>query len=226
MPFDLGKHRWLRLLVAAVVLYVAFLPLWWLALDAITWVAAATADLIYHFFNPAVTINADAKIARVYVALPEMVAAGEPPFQLSLRMDSVTYGLPMLAALVAVTRADAWTAKLRGLAAGLAAMLLLTVPVVMLWAKLASLQLEERLAPSVGGATSSGGGAGVVYYAFHGYAFSQPVVAIAVWLALVMLGVFKAKAATSAPEVKMAVARNAACPCGSGRKYKRCCGRS
>lgn len=211
-----------------MVLYVAFLPLWWLALDVITWFAAVVADLIYHFFNPAVTITADAKIARVNVALPEMVAAGEPPFQLSLRMDSVTYGLPMLAALIVVTRADAWTAKLRGLAVGLAAMLLLTVPVVMLWAKLASLQLEARLAPPD---SSTGGGAGVVYYAFHGYAFSQPVVAIAIWLALVMLGMFKAKAVRSKADepgarVKTAVARNAACPCGSGRKYKRCCGRA
>lgn len=206
--------------MAAVILYVAFLPLWWLALDLITWATAAAADFVYHFFDPRVTIHADAKIVRVNVAPPEL-AAGEPPFQLSLRMDSITYGLPMLMALVVVTRAQAWAAKLRALVLGSAGMLLLTVPVVMLWAKLASLQLEERLAPSV----TSGGRAEVVYYIFHGYAFSQPVVAILLWLALVMLGVFKAKAAAVAT-VKTAVARNATCPCGSGRKYKRCCGRT
>lgn len=202
-------------------MYLAFLPLWWLTLDALSWAAAATADLIYHFFDRYVTINADAKLIRVSVAPPEL--AGEPPYQLALRMDSVTYGLPMLSALVAVTRAESWAAKLRALCVGLATMLLLTVPVVMLWAKLASLQLEERLAPEMPAA--SGDRASVVYYLFHGYAFSQPVVAIAVWLALVMLGLFKAKAGQPAQSPAIAVARNAPCPCGSRRKYKRCCGR-
>jgi hypothetical protein len=212
------------LLVAAVVLYIAFLPLWWLTLDAISWFAAVTADLVYHFFDPHVTINADAKIVRVAVALPEPAVAGDKPYQLPLRMDSVTYGLPMLAALIAVTRAETWAAKLRALSVGLLTMLLLSVPVVMLWAKLASLQLEERLAQE----TRAAGGdrASVVYYVFHGYAFSQPVVAIAVWLALVMLGMFKAKAGRQAPAAITAVARNAPCPCGSRRKYKRCCGRA
>jgi len=152
------------------------------------------------------------------------VMAGDKPYQLPLRMDSVTYGLPMLAALVAVTRAETWAAKLRALFVGLATMLLLTVPVVMLWAKLASLQLEEHLAQEMRAA--SGERASVVYYVFHGYAFSQPVVAIGVWLALVMLGMFKAKAGKPAPATGTVVARNAPCPCGSRRKYKRCCGRA
>ena len=210
--------------MAAIALYIAFLPLWWLALDGMTWFAAVAADLFYHFFNASVTINPDGKIVRVTVAPPELAVAGGAPYQLSLRMDSVTYGLPMLAALVAVTRAEAWAAKLRALVMGLAVMLLLTVPVVMLWAKLANLQLEERLAQSSVGA--NGGRASFVYYAFHGYAFSQPAIAIAVWLALVMLGVFKAGAGGAVPAVNPVVARNAACPCGSGRKYKRCCGRA
>jgi SEC-C motif len=171
-----------------------------------------------------VTINPDAKLIRVSVTLPEPAVAGQPPYQLTLRMDSVTYGLPMLAALVAVTRAESWAAKLRALFVGLTTMLLLTVPVVMLWAKLASLQLEERLAPEMPAA--GGDRASVVYYLFHGYAFSQPVVAIAVWLALVMLGLFKAKAAKPAHRPDAAIARNAPCPCGSRRKYKRCCGRA
>lgn len=210
-------------MVGALALYLAFLPLWWLALDAISWVAAVTADFVYHFFDRAVTINPDAKLIRVSVALPEPVVAGDQPYQLTLRLDSVTYGLPMLAALIAVTRAETWAAKLRALFVGLATMLLLTVPVVMLWAKLASLQLEERLPQEM--RQASGDRASMVYYVFHGYAFSQPVIAIAVWLALVMLGMFKANLGKPAARVTTAVARNAPCPCGSRRKYKRCCGR-
>lgn len=210
-------------MVAAAALYVVFLPLWWLSLDAITWFAAGAADSLYHFVNPAVTIHAEAKVARVTVALPEPVVAGEKPYQLPLRMDSVTYGMPMLAALIVVTRARGWAAKLRALSVGLAAMLLVTVPVVMLWAKLATLQLEEQLAPEM--RTLGGNRASVVYYLFHGYAFSQPVVAVALWLALVMLGIFKAPDAKAAPAAHPQAARNAPCPCGSRRKYKRCCGR-
>lgn len=142
------------------------------------------------------------------------------PYQLPLRMDTVTYGLPMLAALVIATRADSIRAKAQALAVGLLVMTLLTVPVVMMWAQLASLQLEERIAQ----AGDAGNRSSFFYYAFHGYAFSQPVVAIAIWLAMLMLGLFKSKPKREAMPVT--VARNAACSCGSGRKYKRCCGRA
>jgi hypothetical protein len=111
-------------------------------------------------------------------------------------------------------------AKARALAVGLFAMMLLTVPIVMLWAKLAGLELEDQLAQ----ATQTAARSSFFYYTFHGYAFSQPVLAIAVWLALLMLGLFKSKTKHEAPSVS--VARNAPCPCGSGRKYKRCCGRA
>ena len=44
-------------------------------------------------------------------------------------------------------------------------------------------------------------------------------------VALMMLGVFKQKREKEKP-VAVAVGRNALCPCGSGRKYKRCCGKA
>ena len=231
MPFSLGAHRWLRLLVAAAALYLVFLPIWWVTLDAIAWVAAAAADFIYHIFDSQVSIAAEAKAIRVVVAIPEEFVSPEKSYQLSLRVDSVTYGLPMLAALITVTRAESWRAKLRALAGGLGLLLLLTVPVVMLWAKLASLQLEQRIAQATG--FSSGDRSSFIYYVFHGYAFSQPALAVGIWLALLMLGLFKAKAGApaGAAEVKeeggaLKTPLNKACPCGSGRKYKRCCGRA
>lgn len=224
MPLSIGAHRWLRLLLLGVVLYLVLLPLWWAALDAVTAFTATLAHWIYHFFDPQVTINPDGKVARVFVSAGEQVGPGKlSPYELPLRMDRVTYGLPMLVALVVVTRADSVFAKARALAIGLSVMILLTVFAVMMWAKLASLQLDDRIAQAsfAGAPTRST----FFYYAFHGYAFSQPVAAVCIWLALMMLGLFRQKRRQEKPAIAVAAARNASCPCGSGKKYKRCCGK-
>jgi len=211
------------MLLVGVILYLVLLPLWWAALGQIAAFTATLAHWVYHFFDPQVTITPEGSVARVYVSATEQSGFGKSsPHQLSLKLDTVTYGLPMLAALIIVTRADSIFAKARALAVGLSVMILLTVFAVMMWAKLASLQLDDQIARATftGTATRSG----FFYYAFHGYAFSQPVVAVCIWLALIMLGVFKQKRAPEKP-VAVAVGRNALCPCGSGRKYKRCCGK-
>ena len=116
-----------------------------------------------------------------------------------------------------MTRADSIRAKIKALLVGLGVMVLLTLPAVLAWAKLTSLEVDERIAFGGGGRSS------LLYYAFHGYAFSQPVVAVGIWFGLMMLGLFKARSITKAPVEE--VGRNAPCPCGSGRKYKRCCGK-
>ena len=206
-------------MLLTLLLYVALLPVWWAALDALTWLMATVADFLYHLLDSQVAMRPDGKIVRVLVSLPGRAAAD--PYQLPLRLDTISYGLPLLAALVLVTRADSIKAKARALLIGLGVMLLLTLLAVMLWAKLASLQAEEQVAQ----ATVSDGSnrAAFFYFIFHGYAFSQPVTGIAVWFGLLFLGMFKAppkKEETPA----VTVARNAPCPCGSGRKYKRCCG--
>jgi hypothetical protein len=198
------------------------LPLWWAALDGLAAFTATIADWVYHFFDPLVTINPDGKVVRVFASASEQSGFSKSiPHQLSLRMDTITYGLPMFAALVLVTRADSIFAKARALLIGATVMTVLTVLAVMMWAKLASLQLDERIAQATftGSATRSA----FFYYTFHGYAFSQPVVAVSIWIALMMLGMFKQRVEEEKP-VAVAVGRNALCPCGSGRKYKRCCG--
>ena len=136
-------------------------------------------------------------------------------------MSKVTYGLPLIAALALVTRSDSLWAKARVLLTGLLVMSATSMLAVMMWAKMTGLQLEEQMARMASGST--GDRSSFFYYAFHGYAFSQPVLAVGVWLTLLMLGMFedKKKQAQS-----LALARNEACPCGSGRKYKRCCGRA
>jgi hypothetical protein len=169
---------------------------------------SAPADWIYHFFDPQVRIKPDGRVVKIVFS----VAGGEPILA-GLGMDKITYGLPMLAALVLATRAGSVKAKVRALVLGLGVMILLTIPAVMMWAKLSGLQIEERMTGAVGRSS-------FFYYAFHGYAFSQPVLAIGLWLAFLMLGALEAKPKTE----KAAVSRNAPCPCGSGRKYKLCCG--
>ena len=210
MQFNIGSRKWVRLLLFAVGLYLALLPLWWLALPILASASGFVADWIFGLFDARVSIVPEGRVVRVLVA-----ALDGQPTSSGLRLDTVTYGLPMFAALVIVTRADSLHAKLRTLLLGLVLMSALTIPVVMAWAKLTTLQVDERLA-------ASGNSSGFLYYAFHGYAFSQPVVAIALWLAMMMLGMFMdAKKPDSSTRI---IRRNAPCPCGSGRKYKRCCG--
>jgi SEC-C motif len=196
-------------------LYVAFLPLWWYSLPTLATAAGVAANWIYHFLDPRVSINPDGRIIRVFVTTSAIDKA--QTISSGLRLDTVTYGLPMLAALVIVTRAESIVAKIRTLLVGLGVMVVLTVPVVMAWAKLTSLEVGEKIAPGSGDTSS------LFFEAFHGYAFAQPVVAVGVWLALIMFGLFKGMPRQKTPA--MAIPRNAACPCGSGRKYKRCCGR-
>jgi len=197
-----------------VVLYLAFLPLWWYSLQPLAAVSGAAANIIYRLFDSRISIVADGRVVRVLVAASHN--PGAQPQSSALRLDTVTYGLPMLAALVIVTRADSKRRKLLALSAGLGVMVALTVPVVMAFAKLTSLEADEL-------GSGPGTNSSVMFDAMHGYAFSQPDVAVVIWLPLMMLGGFRDRASQNAPAA--AIARNAACPCGSGRKYKRCCGR-
>src|ERR1044071_5553881 len=143
LPFDLGQHRWLRLLLLTLLLYVALLPVWWVALDALTWLMATSGDFLYHLLDSQVAMHPDGKIIRVLVSSPGRAVTD--PYQLPLRLDTISYGLPLLAALALVTRADSLKAKARALLIGLGVMLLFTLLAVMLWAKLASLQAEEQI---------------------------------------------------------------------------------
>ena len=212
MPFNIGSHRWVRLLVFALALYLALLPLWWYLLPLLATVAGAIANLIYPLFDSRVFVSPDGRVIRILITL----SGGDSPQTTSsnLRLDTVTYGLPMLAALVIATRSGSMLAKLRTLALGLGVMSGLTVLAIMAWAKLGTLGVDEL--------TQSGDQSSFLFYIFHGYAFSQPVVAVLLWLGMVMLGMFNERVKRQPSNV--AVPRNAPCPCGSGRKYKRCCG--
>lgn len=197
-----------------VVLYLGFLPLWWYSLDALTLLWATGADLAYSVFDSQTTIEASGKTINFYVTIEGQRHSS------ALKVDTASYGIPLLLALVIATPGTI-RSRLKALGAGLLIMLLITVPAIMMWAKLTSLELEEQISPS---ALDRGTRSQFFYYAFHGYAFSQPVLAVLTWLTLLMLGVFKKSQEKTRKEAS-AVNRNDPCPCGSGLKYKRCCGR-
>src|SRR4029453_13937652 len=213
--FNIGNLKWIRLLLLTIVLYIAFLPLWWYSLEFLSHLIGQVANWMYKLFEPQVSIVPEGRVIKITVATSQL--RGAQPNSSALRLDTLTYGLPMLAALVTATRADSFRAKIRSLIVGLAVMVVLSVPAVMASAKLTSLEVDELVS---GGADKSS----ALFDIMHGYAYSQPVVAVVIWWALMMLGFFKETEKHSSPTVP--IARNAACPCGSGRKYKRCCGRA
>src|SRR5262252_2029144 len=125
----IGRHKWVRLLALAFAIYLLLLPVWWYCLGGITLFAANCADLIYHIVNSAVLISADGRIVNVSVGGLEGDA-----HRSALNMSTVTYGLPMLAALVLATGSDSILAKARALLIGTGIVLATTVPAVLLWA--------------------------------------------------------------------------------------------
>jgi hypothetical protein len=219
LPLNIGSHKWLRLLGLVLLLYLVFLPVWWAALTPLTAFAAACADVIYRLFDSSVSIAADGRIARVNLTGGGELAQSQ---ESGLRMETVTYGMPMLASLIVATRAAGALSKLEALSAGLAIMTALTVLAVLTWARLAGLEAYDQMmfeAKGVRGHTSS-----FVYYAFHGYAFCQPVAAVLLWMGTSMSGVFDGHG-PRAPKGRD-VDPKSPCRCGSGRQYRRCCGKT
>jgi len=221
---NVGQHRWLRLLLVTAGVYLVLLPLWWQCLPVLATLTATCADALYHLFNSRVSIVPDGANINVFAAASEESGFGGQVHSSGLRLSTITYGLRMLMALVLSTRADTIVAKLKALGVGVAVMVLLTVPAVMVWGAVTNLQLKDRIAATADGLNSDQSSS--LYFIFHGYAFSQPVLAAGIWMALMMLGLFKQKPKQEQASASMATGRNDPCPCGSGRKYKRCCGKA
>ena len=147
--------------------------------------------------------------------------AGYQPQESGLRMETIAYGMPMLAALVVATRPARLLGKIQALAAGLALMILLTVLAVVAWARLVSLQAYDQMVFAT--TSTKGHTSAFMYYCFHGYAFSQPVLAVIAWMATAMCGFFDVRQ----PKDQDVQAQHpkSPCRCGSGRQFRRCCGK-
>ncbi len=194
-------------------------------MSALTIVSGVCANLLYHnLLDAHLTIQPDDRQINFYVRASDY---GNQQQAAAIKVDTITYGLPLLLALVLATSADSWRGRCRALLASLLIMVLFTILIVMLRAKVTSLELDARIAAAT--MQSRSNSAGFFSLIVHGYAFSQPVIAVLVWFAMLLLGVFKdtVKPVKQPSRVKPeSIARNAPCPCGSGRKYKRCCGRA
>ena len=149
----------------------------------------------------------------------------EEAYHLANRVMTVLATL--LGALVVATRPARLLGKIQALAAGLALMTLLTVLAVVAWARLVSLEAYDKMTfatTSIKGHTSA-----FMYYCFHGYAFSQPVLAVITWMGIAMCGFFDVRplkdASARTQDVRTQDPKSP-CRCGSGRQFRRCCGKT
>jgi len=224
LQFSAGRHKLVRLLLVGFVCYLLLLPLWWYSLEVLSSIAGNIAGFGYHFLNASVSTVAEGKLVKVLVAATRGSGFEGQTASTELQIDRITYGIPMLLALILITRSSIGS-KLRSLGLGLTLMLLLTIIAVMLFAKMSAMHVEDQVSGSIDRT-------GFFFYLFHGYAFSQPVVAVLIWVGLLLTGTLRKPASIEARSGtnkngsnKNARGRNALCACGSGRKYKKCCGR-
>ena len=215
---DLGQVGWPRFVGLAIVFYLVLLVVWWYALDALTFISGNIAGLLFGFFDSATSIATNGKLVVYNVHTGQNTELSKTS---ALHLGRITYGLPMFAALAAATRTRSWMGKAKCVALGLGVFVTLSIPAAMLFAKMLELQLEDEIAAATLGASQTR--AYFFYYAFQGYAFSQPVIAAALWMAVVLLGVFK-KVPRPSKEVSR-VSSGAPSPCGSGKKHRRSRGR-
>ena len=217
----LGHFGWLRFIGLAIVFYFAFLVLWWYALDALTFVAGNIAGWVYGLVDSSTSISTHEKLVIFSVRAGQNTEFAGQARTTALHVGRITYGLPMFAAMAAATRTHSLWGKAKSAGFGLLVFVVLSVPAVMIWAKMLGVQLEDQIAAVSQGTSETR--ASFFYYAFHGYAFSQPVIAVALWMAVVLLGLFKK---ISEPVNQPSpVSANSPCPCGNGRKYRRCRGK-
>ena len=215
----LGQLGWPRFIGLVIVFYFVFLVVWWYALDALTIVAGNTAGWFYGLFDSSTSISTHEKLVIFSVRAGQNTEFAGQARTTALHMGRITYGLPMFAAMAAATRTHSLWGKVKCACLGLLVFVTLSVPAMMIWAKTLGLQLEDQIAAASQGASETR--ASFFYYAFHGYAFSQPVIAGALWMAVVLLGLFKKSAEPG--NQPFPVSASSPCPCGSGKKYRRCC---
>src|SRR5215210_7655274 len=133
-PLNLGRHKWLRLTIAAIVIYLLLIPVWLALLKVFVIVAASVADSLYSLFDSTVRITAAGDAINVSTRTVGQSAPASKPYSSGLAMSKVTYGLPLIAALALVTRSDSLWAKARVLLTGLLVMSATSMLAVMMWA--------------------------------------------------------------------------------------------
>jgi SEC-C motif-containing protein len=164
--------------------------------------------------------------ARVLVQRPTWLPKQQrtAPLNWPVWVGAANYGLPLLAALILAAPGWSWRRRGRSLAIGLALLVLSQVAFFVI--TVVATQQSPVMSPD--GMIQPSGHSPIkqpIFYALY-YFFDEMgrgFFALLIFLALIMFGRERTKASL-ARAVPRRISRNAPCPCGSGLKYKRCCG--
>jgi SEC-C motif-containing protein len=194
------------------------------------WIAVAPAyavglSLVARLFAPVLerdpqsryVVEGSRLLAQRPFWLPRQQRAA--PLVQPLWIGAQNFGPPLLAALIVATPRWSWRRRGRGLAVGLGLLTLTQVAgliVSILATQQSPITTAEGVVPPVG---YSAFWAPVLYWIYYFFDIvGRGFFALLIWAGLIAL---PSPPARSAP----AAGRNSPCPCGSGLKYKRCCGR-
>ena len=146
------------------------------------------------------------------------------PLNWPVWVGAANYGLPLLTALIVAAPGWSWRRRGRSLAVGLG--LLTLTQVVFFVVTVVATQQSPVMSPE--GMIQPSGHSPIkqpIFYALYYFfdAMGRGFFALLIFLGLIAFS-SDPSAPVPAPAAPRRVGRNAPCPCGSGLKYKRCCG--
>ena len=164
--------------------------------------------------------------ARVLVQRPTWLPKQQRtlPLNWPVWLPAANYGPPLLTALILAAPGWSWRRRGRALAIGLT--LLTLTQVVFFLVTVVATQQSPVMSPE--GMIQPAGYSPIkqpIFYALYNFfdAMGRGFFALLIFLGLVAFGGELSEATRTAAAPRR-VGRNDPCPCGSGRKYKRCCG--
>lgn len=164
--------------------------------------------------------------SRVHVVRPFVLATERQPRELVYIVwaASGNFGLPLLAALIVATPGWGWGARARALGWGLGLLTLTQVAFMLVtlefWQQMPVRDPRGGLLYLPGHSSLGLRIVSPLYYFFE--IVGRGFFALIIYLGLIAVGWTAPEAIPPVPRERP-VGRNDPCPCGSGRKYKRCC---
>ena len=149
------------------------------------------------------------------------------PLNWPVWVGAANYGLPLVTALIVAAPGWSWRRRGRSLAIGLG--LLTLTQVVFFVVTVVATQQSPVMSPE--GMLKPAGYSPIKQPIFYGLYYFFDAMGRGFFALLIFLGLIafswapRETLAPTAPAAARRVGRNDPCPCGSGRKYKRCCGR-
>jgi len=147
------------------------------------------------------------------------------PLNWPVWLPAANFGPPLLTALILAAPGWGWRRRGRALAIGL--ILLTLTQIAFFVVTIVATQQSPVMSPD--GMIQPAGYSPIkqpIFYALYSFfdAMGRGFFALLIFLALIAFTWDPTAAAAPAPTAPRRVGRNAPCPCGSGLKYKRCCG--